>query len=156
MWVGAAACMAASPCTCCLCKWVRDEWQICILCAWVYGLVAEAQDRATACVGPMVLSCGCMHACFACMAIMFYWTGLSTHTSTQFLICSYLLHMHTTSGATMSAMLFQLYLTPLHALVLIIHRYNEKPRLPIHGSENLEKAFRFMTEEEKLHLVNIG
>ena len=35
-------------------------------------------------------------------------------------------------------------------------RYYQKPRLPVHRSENLEKAFRFMTEEEKLHLVNIG
>lgn len=39
---------------------------------------------------------------------------------------------------------------------LYANRYYEKPRLPVHCSENLEKAFRFMTEEEKLHLVNIG
>ena len=55
-------------------------------------------------------------------------------------------------------MMFQIHvhLIPPCTLERMLCRYYEKPRLPVHRSENLEKAFRFMTEEEKLHLVNIG
>ncbi len=35
-------------------------------------------------------------------------------------------------------------------------RYNTKPRMMIHKSQNLTIAFKFMTVTEKIPLVNIG
>ena len=38
----------------------------------------------------------------------------------------------------------------------ILNRYHAKPKIPIHKNENLSIAFRFMTDTEKIPLVNIG
>lgn len=35
-------------------------------------------------------------------------------------------------------------------------RIHYKPRLPLHGAENLSMAFDFMKVKEKIHIVNIG
>ena len=35
-------------------------------------------------------------------------------------------------------------------------RIHYKPRLPLHGTENLAMAFDFMKAKEKNHIVNIG
>ncbi len=43
-----------------------------------------------------------------------------------------------------------------HFKLFSVHRFKAKPKMDVHKRENLEIAFRFMQDVEKIPMVNIG